>query len=79
VSNRPESGWPAAAQPLSRTESEPLVTIGGRRATVLFSGLAPGFAALYQINAAVPPDAPSAPVTISVGGATSNDSAIVVR
>jgi uncharacterized protein (TIGR03437 family) len=81
VSNRPESGRPAAAQPLSRTESEPLVTIDGRRATVLFSGLAPGFAALYQINVAVPVDTPSGAntVTISVGGATSNDSAIVVR
>jgi uncharacterized protein (TIGR03437 family) len=43
--------------------------LGNIRANVLFSGLAPGFARLYQINLEVPADAPAGnvPVTITVG------------
>jgi uncharacterized protein (TIGR03437 family) len=43
--------------------------LGNIRANVLFSGLAPGFAGLYQINLEVPADAPTGnvPVTITVG------------
>lgn len=36
------------------TVSTPLVTIGGIPATVSFSGLAPGFVGLYQVNLQVP-------------------------
>jgi uncharacterized protein (TIGR03437 family) len=43
-----------AGGPLYRTVSTPQVTIGGLPADVAFSGLAPGFAGLYQINAVVP-------------------------
>jgi uncharacterized protein (TIGR03437 family) len=35
------------------------VFIGGVPATVAFKGLAPGFAALYQVNIVVPSNAPS--------------------
>jgi trimeric autotransporter adhesin len=50
------------------------VTIGGVNAPVGFSGLAPGFAGLYQVNAQVPPNAPTGdavPIVISVGTAQS--------
>jgi len=46
----------------------PVLTIGGKAAQVLFSGLTPCCAALYQINAIVPPDAPAGnqPVVIMI-------------
>jgi uncharacterized protein (TIGR03437 family) len=82
VSNQPATGAPAPDAPLAWTTTLPTVTIGGAVATVLFSGLAPGFVGLYQVNALVPAGAISGaavPVTISVGGAGSNTVTMAVR
>ncbi len=54
VTNTPASGAPASGSPLSYSVTPPSVTIGGQPATVQFSGLAPGFSGLYQVNAVVP-------------------------
>jgi uncharacterized protein (TIGR03437 family) len=53
------SGEPAPAGTLVRTFSNPTITIGGVPATVQFSGLAPGFPGLNQIDVVVPPNAPT--------------------
>jgi uncharacterized protein (TIGR03437 family) len=52
----------------------PTVMIGGTKAIVSFSGLAPGFVGLYQINAEVPTSlkAGNQPVVVEVGGASGN-------
>jgi uncharacterized protein (TIGR03437 family) len=63
------SGEPASSTELVRTNSEPAVTIGGVTAPVQFSGLAPGFVGLYQVNVTVPSDAPTGtqPLKLSIG------------
>jgi uncharacterized protein (TIGR03437 family) len=63
------------AEPFNRTVETPIVTIGGQTAQVLFSGLAPCCAALYQVNLVVPAGTPAGdqPVvlTMPVSGAAS--------
>jgi uncharacterized protein (TIGR03437 family) len=58
----------ASSTVLSNTVNTPGVTIDGTPLNVVFSGLAPGFVGLYQINAQVPMTLTSA-VSISVTGA----------
>jgi uncharacterized protein (TIGR03437 family) len=74
------AGSPAPASPLSMTTNPITVTVGGMQAQVLFAGLAPMFAQLYQVNFIVPTGVPpgnavlllsasgqqSAPVTITL-------------
>jgi uncharacterized protein (TIGR03437 family) len=82
VTNQPPTGSPAAGNPLSETVTKPMVTIGGVPANVTFSGLAPGFVGLYQVNAQVPasaPAGPSVPVVVSMGGVDSNPVTIAVQ
>ncbi len=64
VSNQPASGAPALANPLSATIVTPVVIVGGIDAPVQFSGLAPGFVGVNQVNVQVP-------ATAAVGNAVS--------
>ena len=59
-------GAAAPPQPFSMTGTHPGVYVGGREAAVSFSGLAPGYSGLWQINAQVPQDAPSGDVGLVV-------------
>jgi uncharacterized protein (TIGR03437 family) len=47
-------GYPAPAQPASRTINVVMVTIGGIAAHATFAGLAPGNPGVYQVSAVVP-------------------------
>ena len=76
-----ELGQPAPV-PAAKTRNAVKVTIGGRPAEVLFSGLTPGYAGLYQVNARVPADAPAGDaveVVLEVAGQTSAPVTMAVR
>ena len=68
------SGSPAPSDSLDLTTATPTVVIGGAPAPVLFSGLAPGWVGLYQINAQVPTAVTggTSTVSVSIGGVPLN-------
>lgn len=77
-----KDGEAATSSPLAATTTLPTATVGGKPATVYFSGLAPGFVGLWQLNLQVPPDAPSGAsveVVINFGGKTANRVTIAVE
>jgi adhesin/invasin len=68
--------------PPANTVAHAAVTIGGQTATVTFSGLSPGFAGLYQIDAVVPTGitpANDVPVIVSIAGEISPTVTIAVK
>jgi uncharacterized protein (TIGR03437 family) len=74
VGNPPADGVAAGAA-TQTTLVSPTVMIGGRQATVQYSGLAPGFVGLYQINAVIPAGTPEGcylPITVTFAGTVSN-------
>lgn len=84
TANQPATGAPASLNPsqLAPTSTTPTVTIGGLAANVSFSGLAPGYVGLYQVNALVPAGVAAGSavaVSISMGGVTSNTVTIAVQ
>jgi uncharacterized protein (TIGR03437 family) len=82
VTNRPASGLPSPANPLSATVETPEILIGGQPAQVLFSGLAPGIVGLYQVNVVVPNGAPTGTnteVRIRAGGVESPVARLAIR
>jgi len=82
VYNAPATGQPASFALASPTKNTVMVTIGGVTVPALFSGLAPGFVGLYQVNAQVPQNVPpgdAVPVTVTAGGQTSNWVTIAVQ
>jgi uncharacterized protein (TIGR03437 family) len=74
------SGAPAPSNPAAETVTAPIVAIGGISSQVSFSGLAPGFVGLYQVNAQVPLSltAGNQTVQISAGGVLSNTAILAV-
>jgi len=63
------------------TVAKPTVTIGGATGAVSFSGLAPGFVGLDQVNVQVPASLPSGnqPLVVSIGGASSKTVLLPVK
>jgi adhesin/invasin len=73
------TGTPAPTSPLAVTTSPVQVIYGGQglgsvTTTAIYSGLAPSYAGLYQIDALLPQSAPTGnvPVSVSIQGLVSN-------
>ncbi len=66
--------------PLATVVTQPLVMVGGRIANVVFAGLTPGLAGLYQINFQVPVGTPpgDADVVVSQGTVFANTTKLPV-
>lgn len=82
VTNQAPTGSPSPREPLATTTTNPIVTIGGVPALVTFSGLAPDYVGLYQVNAVVPEETVSGsavPVYLIIGGASSNTVTMAVQ
>ncbi len=76
------TGEAASSTSLTVTVTKPVVLIGGVSAEVLFSGIVPGTAGFYQINARIPAGVSASaavPVVLLIGGANSNTVTIAVR
>jgi uncharacterized protein (TIGR03437 family) len=75
------SGEASPSNPLLTTAALPSANIDGKPAVVYFSGLAPGFVGLWQLNIQVPFDASSGEVSVSLslGNQTANDVTIAIR
>ncbi len=71
----------APAGGVQQTVLVPQVVIGGATAKLLFSGLAPGFPGLYQVNVQIPDGIPSGLQTLSIttGGVRSNEVKIQIK
>jgi uncharacterized protein (TIGR03437 family) len=72
---------PADGNPVYRTVVNPVVTIGGLATEVLFAGLAPGYAGLYQINVRVPVGVVAGddvPVVVSMPGSVTDTATIAI-
>jgi uncharacterized protein (TIGR03437 family) len=75
-------GAAAPSTPLTTTKSTPQVFIDGVETTVQFSGLNPGNAALWQVNATIPNNTfitGRVPLRIFVDGVDSNEVTIFVQ
>lgn len=59
-------GDPAPSDPLAYTEDPFEVLVDGEQCDVQFSGLAPGFVGLYQLNLVLPLDLPSGDLDLQI-------------
>lgn len=81
VTNTPATGDFSPSNPIANTVTMATATIGGVNAPVSFSGLAPGFVGLYQVNVQVPPDAPTGnavPLVVQMENVSSNTVTIAI-
>jgi uncharacterized protein (TIGR03437 family) len=72
----------AGPSPPPETVLAPQVTMGNIPANVNFSGLAPGFVGLYQVNVQVPLNSPTGvavPLVLTSGGVSSNAVTIAIQ
>jgi large repetitive protein len=74
-------GAGAPSNPVANALNAATVTINGEPASVLFTGLTPGLAGLYQVDVQVPADAPNGalPLVLSQNSVTANSVTLAVH
>lgn len=72
------SGSPASSSTLAVTRIAPAATIAGIAAPVRFSGLAPGFVGLYQVNLEVPAGVPGGQQTLILASSGINSNPVTI-
>jgi uncharacterized protein (TIGR03437 family) len=73
---------PADGSVLYKTVQTPTVTVGGVATPVQFSGIAPGFSGLYQVNVQVPggiTPGDDVPIVVSMPNGVSDSATIAVH
>jgi len=73
---------PADGSKIYTAVFQPSVTIAGVAAEVVFAGMVPGYAGLYQINARIPPTVPDGddiPIAISTLGSPGDGATIAIK
>lgn len=75
------TGEAASGQTLARTRQTPAATLEGETAEVIFSGLAPGFVGLNQINVTLPRTARAGtrPLVVTANGIASNTVSLAIQ
>lgn len=71
-------GWGAPYNPLANTLDQFQVTLAGEDVQVLFSGLAPGYVGLYQLNIRLPYDAPAGDLPLQITSSYANSQSILL-
>jgi minor extracellular serine protease Vpr len=81
VNNQPADGAPGPPNTSATTKTPPTITVGGQTATIQYSGLAPNFVGLYQVNFVVPQGIGTGqqPIVCSIGGVTSKTAYLSVK
>ena len=71
-------GYGAPSNPLARTIDPFQVDVAGQPVNVLFSGLAPGFAGLYQLNIQLPNNLPAGNLDMQVFSSYANSGVVTL-
>jgi uncharacterized protein (TIGR03437 family) len=82
VTNQPQSGAVSPTNPLAQSPTLPTLRIGNRTVNVSFSGLAPQYVGLYQVQATLPQGldtGPSVPATLEIAGQLSAAATIALQ
>jgi uncharacterized protein (TIGR03437 family) len=80
VDNAVADGAAASTNPLSSCTGSVTATVGGKPSQVLFAGLAPGFAGLYQVNILLPQlSSGNYALQVSVNGVAGNSANVTIH
>lgn len=78
VNQNVADGYGAPYSPLAYTIAPYRLSIANANATILFSGLAPGYVGLYQINLQLPNDLPAGDLQMTIYSDYANSQTVLL-